>query len=219
MSSTDKASRVDIGTRSSDAGQPNSRLGIVALTVMLAASVALNVMLSLRVRELTSLQNAVRAHRELEIGTAVPPITAKRLDGRSEAITYVESNRPTVLYIFTPQCGWCARNLNNLRTLVGQRGGDYRFIGISLSKEGLEKYVADHQLTFPVYTDIPKELGEAYKMGGTPQTVVISPQGQVIQNWVGAYAGDEKSQVEAYFNITLPGIQPKAVDESNPTPP
>jgi peroxiredoxin len=103
---------------------------------------------------------------------------------------------------------WCARNLDNLKTPADQKGEDYRFIGISLSKEGLEKYVAEHQLTFPIYTDISKEAGEAYKMGGTPQTVVISPQGKVLQNWPGAYAGDQKSQVEKYFDLRLPGIQP-----------
>ncbi len=176
---------------------------------MLVASVVLNVMLSLRVRELTAKQDAARADRELQVGTVVPPIAAKRLDGRSETIAYAGSDRPTVLYIFTPQCEWCTRNLDNLRTLVSRKGEGYRFIGISLSKEGLENYVTEHQVPFPVYTDIPKGAGEAYKMGGTPQTVVISPQGKVIQNWVGAYAGEQQSHVEAYFDVTLPGIQLK----------
>lgn len=210
MSSVDKASRGNVSDNSHDARQPNSRLSIVALTVMLVTSVVLNVMLSLRVRELTGMQNAVRENRELVAGTVVPSFTARRLDGGSETITYTGSVRPTVLYIFTPQCGWCTRNLDNLRTLIAQKGEGFRFIGVSLSGVGLEKYVADHQLPFPVYTDIPKETGEAYKMGGTPQTVVISPQGQVIQNWVGAYAGDQKTQVEAYFDVTLPGIQLKS---------
>lgn len=195
-------------TPSSDAKQSSSRFHVVALTVMLLISVALNVMLALKIRELTGMQNALRAERELEAGAAVPSITARRLDGKSETITYADSTRPTVIYVFTPQCIWCTRNLDNFKTLVDQMSKDYRFIGISLSKEGLEKYVADHQLTFPIYTDVPKETGEAYKMGGTPQTVVISPQGKVLQNWIGAYAGEQRSQVEKYFDTTLPGIQP-----------
>lgn len=202
-----KLPREHISTQSSDAKQSGSRFHVVALMVMLVVSVALNVMLALKIRELTSMQSALRAEHGLEVGTAVPPITARRLDGQSETITYADSARPTVLYVFTPQCIWCARNLDNLKTLVDQKGKDYRFIGISLSREGLEKYVADYQLTFPIYTDIPKEAGEAYKMGGTPQTVVISSQGKVLQSWAGAYAGDQKSQVEKYFNITLPGIR------------
>lgn len=208
MSSMDNLSREQTSTHSSDAKQSSSRFHVVALTVMLVVSVALNVMLALKIRELTDTQNARRAERELEVGTAVPAITARRLDGKSETITYADSTRPTVIYVFTPQCMWCTRNLDNFQTLVNQKGKDYRFIGISLSKEGLEKYVADHQLAFPIYTDIPTEVGEAYKMGGTPQTVVISPQGKVLQNWPGAYAGDQKYQVEKYFDMTLPGIHP-----------
>lgn len=211
MSSLDTNVHAD----TSDARQPNSHHHVVVLTAMLIASVALNVMLALKIRELTGAQDAVRANSELKVGTAVPSITAKRLDGESETIGYAGGERPTVLYVFTPQCGWCTRNLDNLRTLIDQKGKDYRFIGISLSEEGLEKYVTDHQLPIPIYTDVPKEAGEAYKMGGTPQTVVISPQGKVIQNWVGAYAGDQKSQVEAYFGVTLPGIQPPVSDDLN----
>ena len=210
MSSINTASKVNENTDVTNAGKADSRLSIAVLTLMLVISVVLNIMLARKVRELTGMQNVVRAERELKVGTAVPPITAKRLDGKSETITYLGSDRPTVLYIFTPQCEWCTRNLDNLKTLIEQKGEEYHFTGISLSTEGLEKYIADHHLTFPIYTGISKEAGEAYKMGGTPQTVVVSPQGQVIQNWVGAYAADQKSQVEAYFNITLPGIQLKS---------
>lgn len=202
------ASTDNVRADSNNARKPDSRLNTIALTVMLVASVVLNIMLALKVRELTGAQNAARSERELKIGAEVPPIMAKRLDGVSGAITYADSNRPTVLYIFTPQCGWCTRNLDNLKTLINRKSEEYRFIGISLSGEDLEKYLVEHQLKFPVYTDIPKEAGEAYRMGGTPHTIVISPQGQVLQNWVGAYAGDQKSQVEAYFNVILPGIQP-----------
>ena len=109
-------------------------------------------------------------------------------------------------FISLPHSANGARNLDNLRTLIDQRGKDYRFIGISLSQEGLEEYLSIQTLPFPVYIDIPKESGDAYKMGGTPQTVVVSSQGQVLQSWVGAYVGDQKSQVEAYFKVTLPGV-------------
>ncbi len=212
MGSIDTASKLNDGTDSVVKKQPDSRLSVTALTLMLVASVALNVMLALKVRELTGAQNAARAERELKVGTIVPPITAKRFEGSSETIIYAGDSRPTVLYIFTPQCGWCERNLDNLQTLISQKGEEYRFVGISLSDDGLGEYMAVHHLTFPIYTDIPKEVGEAYKMGGTPQTVVVSPQAQVIRNWVGAYAGNQKSEVEAYFHLTLPGLRPGISD-------
>jgi hypothetical protein len=46
-----------------------------------------------------------------------------------------------------------------------------------------------------------------YKLGSTPQTIVISPEAKVLQDWIGAYVGDQKSQVEAFFHVSLPGLR------------
>ena len=137
----------------------------------------------------------------------MPPMVAKGLDGRSETIAYTGSDRPTVLYIFTPQCGWCTRNMDNLKALLKAKGQDNRFIGLSLSPVGLTDYVRTHELTIPVLTGLSSETISAYKLGGTPQTLVISPEGRVVQNWRGAWTSKQKSDIEAFFHVTLPGIQ------------
>src|SRR5712692_7532311 len=95
---------------------------------------------------------------------------------------------------------------------TGQRGGRYRFIGLSLSEAALAEYVAKNDLKLPVYSGLSPETLKTYKLGSTPQTIVISPQGKVLEDWAGAYVGDRKSQVEAFFHVTLPGLRelPKA---------
>jgi hypothetical protein len=67
-------------------------------------------------------------------------------------------------------------------------------------------YVAKNQLKIAVYSGLSADVRKTYTMGGTPQTIVVSPEGRVLQNWVGAYAGSQKSQVEAFFHTTLPGL-------------
>jgi hypothetical protein len=47
-----------------------------------------------------------------------------------------------------------------------------------------------------------------YRLGGTPQTIVISTDGKVLQNWVGAYADKQQMEVEKFFGLTLPGLTP-----------
>jgi len=47
----------------------------------------------------------------------------------------------------------------------------------------------------------------AYKVGGTPNTLVISPEGRVLKNWRGAYMDDLQREVEQYFEVELPGIR------------
>src|SRR5215470_3734953 len=121
--------RLDESKNPAEAKPARSRFNVSVITTLLVISVALNVLLAVKIRRLTAVDNVARAQHELEIGVTVPPISAKRFGGTRETITYADSNRPTVLYIFTPQCKWCSRNLDNLKTLIDQRGKDYRFIG------------------------------------------------------------------------------------------
>jgi peroxiredoxin len=170
-------------------------------------SVTLNVLLARKVRSLNGALPARVADRLLKVGTTVPPITAKRLGGQQDVIFYQGTAQTTVLYIFTPPCSWCARNMDNLKTLISKESGRYRFIGLSLSENGLAEYIAKNDLKLPVYSGLSSEGRAAYKLGGTPQTIVVSPEGRVVQNWMGAYVGDQKSQIEAFFDVTLPGIR------------
>ena len=176
------------------------------LLAVLAGSVLLNVALAHRLRQWNRLF-AASPDAMLQTGTILPPFQADDLLGNKHTVAYDQPSKPTVLYVFTPPCGWCLRNMDSFKALIAQKGSEYRFIGVSLSKEGLKEYVASHGLEFPVYSGLPSETQKTYKMGGTPQTIVISPQGRVVKNWMGAYVGTQKSDVENFFHISLPPVQ------------
>lgn len=181
---------------------------VVLLSVLTVASVSLNLVLARQLRSLSNVRSLKAADRFLKVGTSVPPIAANRLDGQGNVLISFETEpRPTVLYVFTPTCGWCARNLANFSALVNRRESQYRILGLSLSDHGLEEYIAANGLTVPIYSGLSTDTVRAYKLGSTPQTIVISPKGRVLRNWVGAYVGDQKSQVEAFFGVTLPGLR------------
>jgi peroxiredoxin len=190
-----------------EVSRPGRYVAMAGILLMLA-SVSLNVVLARRLWLFTHLQSIRAAERLLKVGTTVPPIAAKRLDGQLAVISYQSTEQATVLYIFTPPCSWCARNMDNLKALLDKERGHYRFIGLSLSEETLGEYVAKNDLKLPVYSGLSPETLKTYKLGSTPQTIVISPEGKVLQDWAGAYVGDQKSQVEAFFHVTLPGIRP-----------
>jgi peroxiredoxin len=193
-------------TRMTVASWPG-RFVVTTGILLLVASVTLNVLLARKVQESNLIASARIADRLLRTGTIVPSIVAKRLDGQQELISYEKTNEPTVLYVFTPPCSWCARNLDNFKTLALKESGQYRVIGLSLSEQNLPEYVAKSDLRLPVYSGLSPETLKTYKLGSTPQTIVISPEGKVLQDWVGAYAGDQKSQVEAFFHVSLPGLR------------
>ncbi len=197
----------ETSTRTVRAPRRASGVALIAVTVALTTSVMLNVLLAHRVRSLTHAQSARIGEYQLKAGVIVPPISAKRVDGQEEVISYEGMDRPTVLYVFTPPCSWCARNMDSFKTLLDKEGGHYRFIGLSLSEETLTQYIAKNGLKLPVYSSLSPETLKTYKLGSTPQTIVISPEGEVLQDWLGAYIGDQKSQVEAFFHVSLPGLK------------
>ncbi len=198
-----------MSSRTLQASQFAASRMFTGVAVALVASVVLNVLLAHKVRSLIFERSATIAEHQLQVGTAVPPITAKRLGGRQELISYQATNQPTVLYVFTPTCSWCSRNMDNLKTLLDKEGFHYRFICLSLSEQTLPEYVAKNDLKLPVYFALSPETLKNYKLGGTPQTIVISPEGKVLKNWAGAYVGDQKSQIEGFFRVRLPGLRPK----------
>jgi hypothetical protein len=105
------------------------------------------------------------------------------------------------------------RNLNKVKALADRANSQFRFIGLSLSGEGLLQYVAKNDLKLPVYS-VSTEVPLTYVFTGTPQTIVISRNGRVLQNWIGAYVGDQKVQVETFFHVILPSVRSQ-LDESN----
>lgn len=140
-------------------------------------------------------------------GTVLPSFEALDLSGTRAAIAYTQADqRPTVLYIFSPSCIWCARNsaaIDELNTKLSDR---YRIIGLSLDSENLAQYVADHHVRFPVYTKLPESVVVSYRLGPTPATIVVAPDGSVVTTWTGAYSGPTKLSVESFFSITLPDL-------------
>jgi peroxiredoxin len=209
--------RTDMEARDRRKVIESGRVVVAAGIVLLVASVSLNVILAQRVWSFTHLQSIKAAERLLKVGATVPAIAAKRLNGQPGVISYQGTEQSTVLYIFTPPCSWCARNLDNFKTLLDKESGQYHFIGLSLSEKDLAEYVAKNELKLPVYSSLSPETMKTYKLGSTPQTIVISPEGKVLQDWVGAYVSDQKSQVEAFFRVSLPGLRelPKAEASKN----
>ena len=177
----------------------------VILLALLAASLSLNVYLGLKVQG-TSPSGSPRAESKLSAGANVPPVEASDLQGQKATITYADKGKPTVLYVFSPKCGWCSNNMENIRTLSDARKDSFSFVGLSLAGDKLEGYVNAHRLDMPVYQSPSSDALNTLGLGSTPQTIVISAEGKVIKNWIGAYTGEVQADVEKYFGLELPGV-------------
>jgi len=181
--------------------------GSQILTIgLLVVSVALNVALSRRNKALSTALFSVKAEQSLPIGSTLPPIEAFDLAHHLQVLKYDPATPPTVFYVFSPQCGWCAKNAPNLRVLSESIRGRYRLIGLSLSSAGLDEYVAKQGMDFPIYTNLSPQSVAAYRLGGTPTTIVVSAEGKLLREWKGAYMGSAKHEIEEYFGVSVPGV-------------
>src|ERR1700721_2441689 len=85
----------------------------VFVSVLLALSVVINVALAHKVSTLNRLVSALYSNGRLQSGDTLPSITGYSADGHPQTLKYDEVSVPTVLYVFTPQCGWCKKNIEN----------------------------------------------------------------------------------------------------------
>jgi peroxiredoxin len=181
-------------------------LHIFIVTGLLIGSTLLNVFQARKVGQLRHTIAALKSEGQLLEGSSVPSIDARDANRNSAKLTYVAGGPSTVLYVFSPQCGWCNRNLASVKTLAKSINGSYRFATISLSEDKLQEYMTQKDFQFPVYAGLSINTARAYKFGGTPQTLVISSDGHVQKNWMGAYMGETKREIETYFNVQLPDL-------------
>lgn len=176
---------------------------------LLFLSLGLNVYLGLTIKrtKAASATPPSGASAKLKTGTVVQPLKATDLRGKEEVLAFSVVPLPTVLYVFSPSCMWCERNNENINALASQRKDSFRFIGLSLTDEGLASYVESHHLSFPVYRRIAEDSRQILGLGTTPETIVVAPDGKIIKNWIGAFSGGVQPDVEEFFKIKLPGLK------------
>jgi hypothetical protein len=179
-----------------------TKLADAALLIALVASTGLNVV---QMRTVSRL----RAADALTAGVRMTSLPVADLEGRRTELP-LTGDLPTVLYVFSPQCGWCDANHAGIEALARQVGGRYRFVGISLSDRDLDAYLHTRPLSMPVYHSPTAAAVTMYRLESTPQTIVLSPDGRVERVWRGAYAGRQQASIQYYFGVELPSATASA---------
>jgi hypothetical protein len=108
-----------------------------------------------------------------------------------------------LLYVFSPTCHWCERNLANVRAIISTRH-DLHVVGINIGPR-LDVKAAREQPFAEIVTPTAAS-SRAFGFGGTPATVLIAKSGKVIKSWTGAYAGRVAEDVSKTLAVRLPGL-------------
>jgi peroxiredoxin len=87
-----------------------------------------------------------------------------------------------------------------------------KIIGVNLgeSKKPVEKFIADHRLSFPILLDGFGNAAEKYRVRSLPVTYLISPDGILREEIFGG--GLTKEMIETKINqIKNPGLRPSGL--------
>jgi len=169
--------------------------------VLLVCSVGANV---LQARKIFALVDP-SVPRHSRVGKSVAPIQVQSPDGSRHVVRF-NVGVPTVVYFFSPTCAWCERNWDNVRALAAASAGRYRVIAVA-AESRLSAFVDTHALPqVDVFGGLTAEAQTALGLSSTPHTLVVSAQGLVSHDWIGAYQGTVLRELEDLLDISLPGL-------------
>ncbi len=108
--------------------------------------------------------------------------------------------RPLLINFWATWCPPCVEELPLLNRFYNeQRSKGWQVVGLAVDQpSAVRKFLQKTPLDFPVAmaglggTELSKQLGNA--SGGLPYTVVLNPQGRVVQRKIGQVKPDDLSQ-------------------------
>lgn len=105
--------------------------------------------------------------------------------------------RPTVINFWASTCAPCVAEMPEFEEVHQALLGEVDFVGINvadLSRERAVELAEQTGVTYPLIDDPDSKLFAAFKGFAMPTTVLLNPQGQVADVWVGVLTGDALRQ-------------------------
>ncbi len=125
----------------------------------------------------------------------VPKDMPAEVDGRGKKLpvrefgTLILGQKPkfdkvTVIDLWATWCGPCIEMMPEVERWAKKYKGKIDFIGVSNEEaDVVKKFVKDHKISYAISSDPSQKLMEAFRVGGIPFMIVVSPDG--IVRWQG----------------------------------
>jgi peroxiredoxin len=148
-------------------------------------------------------QNSPRTPRAFaSIGAQVPSFELTDLAGKNVHLDWSSPGRPSILYVFQPDCIWCKRNIEGEKALAGL--SSHKFLAVSTTRTGLQEYADANRLPFPLFA--MKDAGKLLEFTRivTPLTMVVGINGKVQALIPGAFTEKSVPELEKILGLKLP---------------
>ncbi|MBZ5601282.1 MAG: redoxin domain-containing protein [Acidobacteriia bacterium] len=181
------------------------RTSLISSLVLCAALAAITIHQGRRILDLEAQTDESINAGPLQRGETVPDLRVRDRGGHAKTFVFDGSReKPLLIYVVRPSCVWCARNTDAINSLLAQISVRFETIGLSLDRSDLDQYLVQHALSLETFTDPSPEIVAAYKLGPTPETIVVSPHGIVLRSWTGAFGSTVRPSLERFFLARLP---------------
>ncbi|MFN8451893.1 MAG: TlpA disulfide reductase family protein [Anaerolineae bacterium] len=141
-----------------------------------------------------------------ETGTVVTPFpapdfTLETLNGGTFSLNSMRG-RWVILNFWATWCAPCTDEMPALQTIASERSGQVALFGINMreSADDIRTYMARYRISFPMLMNPDEQVSANYRLDlGIPQTVIITPEGEIVWHKFGAIDLDS-------FRSTLDGF-------------
>ncbi|MGB6483539.1 MAG: hypothetical protein WBE86_08650 [Candidatus Acidiferrales bacterium] len=158
---------------------------VVNLLLLAACLVALkqNVKLRDQAANLTALLTPAR-------GTVLPPLLGTDWTGAPQAVVYGHDRRPTLIYTFSKECGYCQENWRAMRSLQALAPRRLRIIYIDTIHDLFTQQYLDESGIgrSALLIQLSPTVAEIYDARAFPQLVLVDRDGRVQWSHVGELA-------------------------------
>ena len=116
-----------------------------------------------------------------------PDFTLETLNGGSFSLATMRG-RWVILNFWATWCTPCADEMPALQTIANERSGEIALFGINMNEEAdaIRTYMTRYRLSFPILMNPDDATYANYQLElGIPQTVIVSPQGQMVWHQFG----------------------------------
>jgi len=135
--------------------------------------------------------------KTLKPDQSVPSIRARDIEGKDISFRYSPAEPYTLLLWFSAACEACRTNFEFWNELYdGRIDSRIRFAGFCSGTPDESRQIASEQnIRFPVLSISDPSMVEAFGGNILPQTILISPEGKVLNSWPGALEKKGKDEI------------------------
>src|SRR5579875_3828801 len=124
-------------------------------------------------------------------GKVAAPFALEDLNGRLVTLADLRG-KAVFLNVWATYCGPCREEMPSIETLYDEFKNNKDFVILAVSqdtrgREAVEPYVEQNGYHFEVLLDPENKVGEAYDVGGVPETFIIDRDGRIVAHHMGAF--------------------------------